>query len=105
MKRGEIRWYRFKAPDKKRPVLILSRTSAIPYLNEITIAPLTRTIREIPTEVVLGPEDGVSVTSAVNLDHLQTVQKANIGAVIASLTSRRMEQVKNALLFALGFDR
>jgi len=105
MKRGEIRWYRFKAPDKKRPVLILSRTSAIPYLNEITIAPLTRTIREIPTEVVLGPDDGISVTSAVNLDHLQTVPKAKIGAVIASLRSRRMEQVRDALLFALGFER
>ncbi len=58
MKQGEIRWYRFKKPDKKRPVLVLTRDAAIDYLGEITVAPITATIRDIPTEVLLSGDDG-----------------------------------------------
>jgi mRNA interferase MazF len=105
MRRGEIRWYRFAAPDKKRPVLVLSRDSAIGFLGEVTIAPITSTIRDIPSEVRLGPADGVPRDCAANLDHVQTVPKARIGALIASLTPSRMTEVRAALLFALGFDR
>ena len=53
MRRGEVRWYRFSAPDKRRPVLVLTRDSAIEYLREVTIAPITSTIRDIPSEVAL----------------------------------------------------
>jgi mRNA interferase MazF len=105
MRRGEIRWYRFAAPEKKRPVLVLSRDSAIGFLGEVTIAPITSTIRDIPSEVRLGPGDGVPRDCAANLDHVQTVPKARIGALIASLTPSRMTEVRAALLFALGFDR
>jgi mRNA interferase MazF len=105
MRRGEIRWYRFAAPDKKRPVLVLSRDSAIGFLGEVTIAPITSTIRDIPSEVRLTPADGVPRDCAANLDHVQTVPKALIGALIASLTASRMTEVRAALLFALGFDR
>ncbi len=56
MKRGEIRWYKFKAPDKKRPVLILTRDSIIKYLGEVTVAPVTSTVRDIPSEVLLTRE-------------------------------------------------
>jgi mRNA interferase MazF len=55
MKRGEIRWYRFRAPDKRRPVVILTRDSVLDYLHEVTVAPITGTIRDIPSEVVVGP--------------------------------------------------
>ena len=76
MRRGEIRWYTFRPPDKRRPVLILTRDNAIDYLGGVTVAPLTTTIRSIPTEVVLTPaEDGVPQASAVNLDNIQTIQK------------------------------
>ncbi len=51
MKWGEVCWYTFKSPDKRRPVLILTRNSAIGFLNALTIVPLTSTIRDIPTEV------------------------------------------------------
>ena len=79
MKRGEVRWYTFHSPDKRRPVLILTRDSAIPALTGITIAPITSTIRNIPTEVILIPkEDGILTESAINLDNLQTVPKANL---------------------------
>jgi mRNA interferase MazF len=59
-RRGEIRWYRFAVPDKRRPILLLTRDSALEYLGEVTVAPVTSTIREIPTEVVLTPADGKS---------------------------------------------
>ncbi|MBI1948729.1 MAG: type II toxin-antitoxin system PemK/MazF family toxin [Deltaproteobacteria bacterium] len=104
MRRGEVRWYRFAAPDKRRPVVVLTRTSAIEYLGEVTVAPVTSTVRGIPSEVVLGPEDGMPKECAVNLDHLQTVQKARIGAVIATLTPRKLTHARAALHFALGFD-
>lgn len=57
MRRGEIRWYTFALPDKRRPVLILTRSEAIDYLNEIIVVPITRTIRGLATEVVLTPDD------------------------------------------------
>jgi mRNA interferase MazF len=101
MNRGEVRWYRFKAPDKKRPVLILTRDSVIRYLGEITVAPITSTIRDIPSEVCLGKEDGMPQKCAINLDHIQTVSKARIGAQITRLSHDRLVQVRNAIRFAL----
>ena len=103
MRRGEIRWYTFKTPDKKRPVLILTRNSILDVLGEVTVAPGTSTIRQIPSEVVLTPEDGVPKVCAINLDHVQTVAKAKVGPFITALNDAQMERVKNALLFALGF--
>ncbi len=103
MKRGEIRWYRFKAPDRQRPVLVLTRDSALDYLGECTVAPITTTIRSIPSEVVLRREDGMPRDCAINLDHLQTIQKARLGQVIASLPHVRWAEVDAALRFALGF--
>ncbi|MHB1336707.1 MAG: type II toxin-antitoxin system PemK/MazF family toxin [Candidatus Humimicrobiaceae bacterium] len=104
MKRGEIRWYEFSYPDKRRPVLILTRNSIIEYLNEITVAPVTSTIRSIPTEVLLSKTEGMPKDCAVNLDHLQTVSKLKIGGLITALSSIKMSEVEQALLFALGFD-
>lgn len=103
MKRGEIRWYRFARPDKKRPVLVLTRDSILEYLDEVTVAPITSTVRGIPSEVVLGPSDGLPRDCAANLDHVQTVPKANLGVLIAVLPLSRMDEVRKAVLFALGF--
>src|SRR5580658_1559693 len=104
MKRGDVCWYTFQTPDKRRPVLILTRDSAIAVLNSVTIAPITSTIRSIPTEVVLTEDDGLPSTCAVNFDNLQTVPKSNIGDRIARLTARRMKEAGVAVSFALGFD-
>ena len=104
MNRGDVRWYTFKAPDKKRPVLILTRESAIPVLHSVTVAPITSTIRNIPTEVVLTEDDGLPDTCAANFDNLQTVPKSNIGDRIARLTARKMKEARAAGSFALGFD-
>ena len=104
MNQGDIYWYTFKEPDKRRPVLILTRNSAISFLSSITIAPLTSTIRDIPSEVVLTPDDGVFNDCAVNLDNIQTVQRSKIGAFISALSPERMKEVLKAIEFALGFD-
>ena len=104
MQRGEVRWYRFLQPDKKRPILLLTRNSALEFLGDVTVAPITSTVRDIPSEVALSRADGLDRDCAVNLDHLQTVPKARIGALIATLTPARMAEVGSALLFALGFN-
>ena len=104
MNRGDVCWYTFKAPNKRRPVLILTRDSAIAVLNSVTVAPITSTIRNIPTEVVLTEDDGLPNTCAANFDKLQTVPKSNIGDCIARLTARKMTETGTAVSFALGFD-
>ena len=101
MKRGEVRWYKFKPPDKKRPVLILTRTSVIDYLGEVTIAPITSTIRDIPSEVPLSTVDGMPQECAVNLDHIQTVSKGKIGGLITELSLEKLSYLRQALSFAL----
>ena len=103
MRRGEVRWYRFPQPNKRRPVLILTRDSALDFLGDVTVAPITSTIRDIPTEVILNEADGMPRECAVNLDHIQTVPRVKIGALITKLTPGRMDQTRTALSFALGF--
>ena len=101
MKRGEIRWYKFKAPDKKRPVLILSRNSISEYLGEVTVAPVTSTIRDIPSEVLLTKSDGIPRECAINFDHIQTVSKNKVGSLISVLSPERLKEVREAILFSL----
>ncbi len=105
MKRAEVRWYKFRKPDKRRPVVILTRDSELDFLGEVNVAPITSTIRDIPSEVVLSGPDGMPKACAVNLDHIQTVAKANIGTLITTLSARKMSELRAACLFALGFDR
>ena len=101
MKRAEVRWYRFAPPDKRRPVLVLTRDSVIPFLGEVTVAPITTRIRDIPSEVVRSVDDGLPRDCAVNCDHLQTVQRGRLGALIATLSPRLMRKVATAVRFAL----
>ena len=103
MRRGEVRWYTFGRPDKRRPVVILTRDSALEYLGEATVAPITRTIRDVPSEVRLTPADGLPSECAINLDHIQTVTKAKLGGLIATLDDNTMNSIRRALMFALGF--
>lgn len=106
MKRGEIRWAILRPPDKRRPVLILTRTSAIPVLTGITVAPVTTTNRNAPTYILLTPdEDGMPNLCSVNLNNIQTIQKAQIGELLRTLSSARLQEVEIALCFALGIDR
>ena len=102
MKRGEIRWYKFKRPDKKRPVVILTRNSILDYLGEVTVVPITSTIRDIPSEVLLSKEDGMYNDCAINCDHIQTVSKDRIGSLITTLSKEKLFHVRNAINFALN---
>ena len=101
MERGEIRWYTFAEPDKTRPVLILTRNSAIRYLNAITVVPITTTIRGVPSEVRLSVDDGLMTDCAANFYNVQTVPKSKIGSWITTLSPPRMVEVDRALQFAL----
>ena len=101
MKRGEIRWYKFARPNKRRPVLILARDSVLEYLGKVTIAPITSTVRNIPSEVFLSRGDGMSIDCAANCDHVQTVSKGKIGALITTLPASKMVDAGHAIRFAL----
>ena len=104
MRRGEIRWYKFDRPDKRRPVLILHRTEVIEFLSEITVAPITTRGRDLPSEVYLpASASKVPRDSVVNLDHIATVAKSKIGTLITTLDERHMQEVNRAIRFALGF--
>jgi mRNA interferase MazF len=101
--RGEIWQFAFPSPNKRRPVLVLTRQEVIGHLHSVTVAPITTTIRGIPTEVVVGPETGLKVRSAINLDNLATVPRTGLRAFVGTVPPRVLEEVREALLFALGF--
>jgi mRNA interferase MazF len=102
MNRGEVRWYKFNPPDKKRPVVILTRNSILDCLDEVTIAPITSTIRDIPSEVLLTGSDGMHMECAINCDHIQTVTKSRIGSLITRLSPDKLDELKRAIRFALN---
>ena len=103
MKRGEVRWYKFASPDKKRPVLILHRSDVIEFLSEVTVAPLTTRVRNLPSEVFLSRSEAKTPRdSVVNLDHIATVSKSKLGSLITTLDEARMQKVNRAISFALG---
>ncbi len=100
--RGQLWWYTFAAPDKRRPVLILTRDEAIPWLHTVMVAPVTSTLRGSPGEVVIGIDEGLRHDSAVNLDHVQTVAKRQLTGFIGSLGRGKMTEVCRALAIAVG---
>ncbi len=104
MKRGEVRWYTFKAPDKRRPVLVLTHNSSIGVLSALTVAPITSTVRDVPSEVLLDEDDGLTNECVANLHSLQTVPKANLGPLVTTLSEERMREVERAVRFSLGFE-
>jgi mRNA interferase MazF len=102
--RGEIWRYQFKAPDKMRPVLVLTRDEAIPFLHTVMAAPVTSTIRGAPGEVAVGVPEGLKNESAVNLDHVQTVERSRLKGYVGRLSAEKMRDVCRALAVAVGCD-
>lgn len=102
--RGEIWQYTFKPPDKRRPVVVLTRPDAIPWLHTVMVAPVTSTIRGAPSEVMVGIEEGLKKDSAINLDHVQTVPKRRLGRYVGRLGPEKMVAVCQALVIAAGCD-
>ena len=103
--RGDVRLYQFAPPDKKRPVVVLTRDSAIAYLSTVTVAPITSTIRGVPSEVVLNEDDGMKAPCAVNLHNAVTISQNRLGRRVAQLSSWRMQEVCAALRFSYGCDQ
>jgi mRNA interferase MazF len=103
--RGEIWLYTFKAPDKRRPVLVLSRNGAIRHLATVLVAPITSTQRGLPSEVPVGIEQGLKGPSAINLDHVQLVEQSRLEHFVGALSPAQMAAVCEALRVATGCDR
>ena len=100
--RGDVRLCKFPAPDKQRPVLILTRTAAIGHLSTVTVAPITSTVRGVPSEVILNIDDGMKGPCAVNLHNAVTIAQSRLGRRVSGLNAARMDEVCAALRFALG---
>jgi len=105
IERGDVRLYRFPSPDKRRPVVVLTRTSAIGYLSTVTVAPITSTLRRVPSEVRLTEADGMKGECAVNLHNVVTVSQSHLGRRVSTLSPERMREICDALGFALGCSR
>lgn len=102
MNRGEIWLYTFKPPDKRRPVLVLTRQEVIGLLSTVMIAPITSAIRGAPSEVLVGVDEGLKVPSAINLDHVQTVEQRQLSQYVGSLSREKLTAVCRALAIATG---
>jgi mRNA interferase MazF len=102
VKRGDIWLYAFAKPDEKRPVLVISRQSVIPLLRTVMVAPITSAIHGVPSEVLVGTEHGLKHESAVNLDHVQTVDRSRLMQFIGHLSDEVMSEVCRALAAATG---
>ncbi|MBI4730498.1 MAG: type II toxin-antitoxin system PemK/MazF family toxin [Acidobacteria bacterium] len=97
--RGEIWWHEHPGQGR-RPYLVLTRTEAIPVLNQLLAVPATRTAREIPTEVPLGPTDGMPESCVLALDNITVVRKTLLAERITALAPDRMREVCEALAAA-----
>jgi len=97
--RGEIWW--LEEPDaRRRPYLVLTRDEGIDVLNQLLAVPATRTIRDIPTEVRLGPADGMPVECVLSLDNLRLVRKSLLTNRVTTVSDSKMREVCEALGFA-----
>jgi len=104
MKRGEVWWVDMPAPAGRRPAVLLSRDSAYRVRAAITVAPITRTIRNIPVEVILDRSDGMPARCAVNLDDIATLPKVLIKQRITALSTEKIRLVDEAIRFALSLE-
>ena len=100
--RAEIWLYTFKPPDKRRPVLVLTRREVIQLLRTVMVAPITSTIRGAPSEVVVGVDEGLKHVSVVTLDHVQTVEQSRLTTYVGRLARDKMTEVCRALAVATG---
>jgi mRNA interferase MazF len=102
--RGEIWMYEFRRPDKVRPVVVLTRDEVLESMHSVLVAPVTSTIRGLPSEVRVGTGEGLKCDSAVNLDHISSVERAKLARYVGSLDAGKMRKICGALQFAVGCD-
>lgn len=102
VKRGEIWLYTFGSPDKRRPVLVLSRQKAIRLLRTVLVAPITSSAHGAPSEVQVGIDEGLKHDSVINLDQVQTVDQQKLHHFVGTLKPDKMAAVCRALQIATG---
>ena len=105
MRRGEVWWADLPAPAGGRPVVLLSRNEAYSVRELVTVAPVNTRARRIPTEVPLGPADGLPKACVVNLDTITTIPRRTLIQSIGLLPAEKVAAVERALMFALGLVR
>ena len=104
IRRGDIRWFRFNAPDKRRPVLVLGHPDVVDSLSQVPVIPLSTQARGLRWEVSLGESDGLLNPSVLKVEWIRTVDRVHLGPLIASLPESRWADVKTALLYVLGLE-
>jgi mRNA interferase MazF len=104
MKRGEVWWVDMPPPAGRRPAVLLSRDAAYGVRAAITVAPVTRTIRNIPVEVSLDRRDGLPARCVANLDDITTLPKVLIKQRMTVLSAEKIRQIDEAIRFALNLD-
>ena len=102
MRRGDLFWADLPGPAGRRPVVIVSRSKAVEVRTSVTVAPVTRTIRRIQSEVPLDSKQGLRSRSVANCDSLRTISKGRLSRKIGSLDSGKLEELDHALRYALG---
>lgn len=103
IQRGDIRWFRFAAPDKRRPVLVLGRPDVLPSLSQVPVIPLSTQVRGLGWEVPLGTPDGLPSSCVLKPEWIRIVDRALLGPLITRFPEARWEEVRKGLLDVLGF--
>ena len=104
MERGEVWWINFSPPKGRRPAIIVTRSVVLNSRASVTVIPVTRTIRNIPTEIELDEEDGLPQKCIANADDIMTINKNSIGNYICKLTDEKMLQVKESMIYAFDLS-
>ena len=102
--RGDIRWFRFSSPDKRRPVLVLGGDGILPSLSRVPVIPLSTRIRDLPWEVALTPDEGLPQTCVLKPEWIQSVERSQIGPLLTTFSDLRWTEVREALLRVLGLS-
>jgi mRNA-degrading endonuclease toxin of MazEF toxin-antitoxin module len=105
IRRGDIRWFRFQLPDKRRPVLVLGQDELLPTLSQLPVIPLSTQTRSLTWEVRLTSADGLPTECVLKPEWIRSVERAHVGPYIASLPDQRWPEIRAALLTVLGFER
>lgn len=104
IRRGEIRWFRFASPDKRRPVLVVGRDDVLPSLGQVPVIPLSTVARGLRWEVALGPDDGLLSPCVLKPEWIRIVERTYLGPLLARLPEHRWPAIRSALLDVLGLD-
>lgn len=102
--RGDIRWFRFASPDKRRPVLVLGRADVLPSLSQVPVIPLSTQSRSLAWEVALTEADGLPSACVLKPEWIRIVERPHLGPLIASLPESKWNDVRAALLDVLGLE-